>query len=104
MRRTPIRPLIGRDIAKVDDMFGVQSLDEGSEPVLLDLPNRHNQCPDSRRSDGQEGIQTHASTRVIPPNFLPVKVQIAISHMFKPARARRGKLSRAEQSGFAQGC
>jgi hypothetical protein len=59
---TPIRPPIGGDVAEVDDMFGVKSVDKMGEPICLNGPKRQQKCLDPRRSDGEQRIQAHDST------------------------------------------
>lgn len=51
---TSIWALVGADIAEVDDMFGVEPLEEGVEPGCFDVAKREDQCLDPRRGDGQQ--------------------------------------------------
>ena len=51
---TSVWALVGADIAEMDDMFGVEPLEEGGEPGCLDVAEREDQCLDPRRGDGQQ--------------------------------------------------
>jgi hypothetical protein len=50
----------------MDDIFTVQPVDKGPEPVGLDLPNGEKQSPHPRRGNGRKRISVHPSTLVCP--------------------------------------
>jgi hypothetical protein len=60
-KHTSVWPLVGANVAQVDDMLGLEPLEKGGEAVCLDLADGDAQCPHPRRGDGQKGICTHGS-------------------------------------------
>jgi hypothetical protein len=57
---------IGADVAQVDDMFGAQTVDKGIEALSFDAADGQHQRLYPRRRDGQEGVERHYHTAVIP--------------------------------------
>lgn len=47
---------IGSDVPEEDDLFGIETVDEGGETLAFDVADGQHQGLDPRRGGGQQGI------------------------------------------------
>ena len=61
-----MRTGIRSDIPQVDDIFGIETLDEGGEALSFVVADGQHQHLDPRRGGGYEGVESHYWAGGIP--------------------------------------